>query len=189
MRVMRHLVFAFVIILPALALAAPVAKPPTAHKPLDVLFAELGKIGSTEEAKPIEDEIIALFQQSGSASIDLLMARAADSEKNQDLGTARKLLISVTAIAPNYAEGWRRLGELQGLSNDDVGAMLSLQKAVTLNPRQFAALSELADFLEDYGDKKAALATYRKVQALDPTYNDVARRVRELAKEVEGQGI
>lgn len=168
--------------------AKPPAKP-VQHKPLDVLFAELGKAGSAEDAKPIEDEIQAIFQQSGSASVDLLMLRASAAEKAQDLNTARKLLIAITAIAPDYAEGWRRLGELQGLASDDAGAMVSLQKAVTLNRRQFAALSELGDFLEDYGDKKAALAVFRKVQALDPTYNGVDRRVRELAKDVEGQSL
>ncbi len=189
MGAMSRLVLAIALLLmPAVLHAAP-QKPAHARKPVDVLFAELAQARSPEEAKPIEDQIEAIFQQSGSATIDLLMSRAAAAEKTQDLDTARKLLNDIVQIAPGYAEGWRRLGELEALSNDDTGAMLALQKAVTLNPRHFAAMSELADMLQDYGDKKAALGVLRKVQALDPTYENVDRRVRELAKDVEGQGI
>ena len=37
-----------------------------------------------------------------------------------------------------------------------------------LNPRQFAALSELGDMLQDYGDKAGALKLYRRALDLDP---------------------
>ena len=104
-------------------------------------------------------------------------------------GTARKVIDSVTSLAPDFAEGWHLRAQLQMAAGDDEGALISLQKTVTLNPREFNALSRLADMLEDYGDKKAALATYRKVQKLDPTNDDVNRAVRKLSREVEGEKI
>ncbi len=67
--------------------------------------------------------------------------------------------------------------------------MISLQKTLTLNPREFAAYMQLAQMLEDYGDKKGALDAYRKAQSLDPHIEDIARHVRELSRDVEGQGI
>jgi Flp pilus assembly protein TadD len=67
--------------------------------------------------------------------------------------------------------------------------MLSLQKAVTLNPRQFLAMADLADMLEQYGDKPGALKLYRQALALDPQLAAAARRAKALSKEVEGQGI
>jgi len=67
--------------------------------------------------------------------------------------------------------------------------MVSLQKAVTLNPRQFEAMVDLADMLEQYGDKQAALKLYRQALALDPQLSDAARHEKALAKEIEGQGI
>ena len=45
--------------------------------PLEALFSQLAQAGSSEDAKPIENRIGAIFMQSGSASVDLLMARAA----------------------------------------------------------------------------------------------------------------
>jgi len=185
MRFAIALCFAF---LPAIALAAEQPKTP-ANRQLDKLFGDLAKADSTEDAKPIEDQIIALFAQSGSPSVDLLMTRALAAEQGGDKDTARKLLDSVTEIAPEFAEGWHERGELQAATGDDEGAMISLQKAVALNPREFAAMAELGSMLADYGDKPAALAMYRKAQTLDPQMEDVARRVRELSRDVEGQGI
>ena len=78
---------------------------------------------------------------------------------------------------------------LEAAGGDDSAAMLSLQKVVTLNPRQFTAMRELADMLEDYGDKPGALKLYRAALALDPQIEGAARHVQGLAKEVEGQGI
>jgi Flp pilus assembly protein TadD len=78
---------------------------------------------------------------------------------------------------------------LQRADGDDTGAMVSLQKAVQANPRDFAALSDLADMLADYGDKPGALKLYRRVQQLDPQREGVARQIRALTRDVEGQGI
>lgn len=186
---MRYLV-ALIFLLPLSARAAEQAKPPA--KPpqqIDQLFDELAKANSTEDAKPIEDQILALFTQSGSPSVDLLLTRALAAEQGGDKDTARKILDSVTEIAPNFAEGWHERGELLAATGDDEGAMISLERAVALNPRHFAALAELASMLADYGDKSAALKMYRKALALDPKMQDVERRVRQLSRDVEGEPI
>jgi tetratricopeptide (TPR) repeat protein len=174
------------------ASAAPM-KPPAAHKPskppIDTLFAQLAKAESSEDAKPIEEQIFAFFEQSGSASVDLLMARGAAALADGDSDTAKKLFTSVNSIAPDFAEGWHERAQLQQQDGDDEAAMLSLQKTVTLNPRQFEAMSELGDLLEEYGNKPGALKLYRRALALDPQLDGAAKHLRELEKNVEGQGI
>jgi len=74
-------------------------------------------------------------------------------------------------------------------AGDDTAALVSLQKAVLLNPRQFTALNELADMLEDYGDKAGALKLYRRALDLDPQLDGAAQKVRELTQSVEGRDI
>jgi len=174
------------------ATVLPAAAAPTPSSPknqLDRWFAELAKADSPEEAKPIEDKINAAFKQSGSPSVDLLMTRANAALNAADNRTAGAILAAVTKLAPAYAEGWHVRATLDAGSGNDGGAMLSLQKVVSLNPRNFAAMAELAVMLEDYGDKKGALALYRKALALDPQLEGAARSARALEKEVEGQGI
>jgi len=182
------------ILLLSLACAASAApmKPPT-HKPekpiLDTLFAQLAKAQSAEEAKPIENQILAQFDISGSPSVDLLMARGAVAADGGDSDTAKKLFDSVTSIAPNFAEGWHERAQLQQQAGEDEAAMISLQKTITLNPRQFEAMSELGDMLEEYGNKPGALKMYRRALALDPQLEGANKHLHALEKDVEGQGI
>lgn len=179
------------------AQAAPVVKPPAVHPPVpaprpetqDQLFAQLKKAESAEEAKPIEEKLAAMFRASGSASVDLLMSRVHIEQAGADAKTAKKLIDAVTRIAPGYAEGWHVKAEMEAAVNDDTNALISLQKVVALNPRNFTALVELGEMLEDYGDKKTALALYRRALDVDPQLELAQRKVKELSVSVEGRDI
>jgi Flp pilus assembly protein TadD len=173
----------------AWAATADYTPPRPINHGLDALFGKLGRAPSADAAKPIEDEILNTFLQSSSPSVDLLMTRAAALLEAHDGDTAGKILEAVTKIAPDYAEGWHQLGKLQADAGHDGAAMVSLQKAVTLNPRQFEAQMELGDMLAEYGAKPAALASYKKALALDPHLEGLDRRVQQLSREVEGEKI
>jgi predicted TPR repeat methyltransferase len=168
-------------LVPLSAMAAPSEE--------DRLFAQLKAADSAETAKLIEEKLTELFRVSGSPSVDLLMSRAGTALSQTDNGTARVLVDAVTRGAPRYAEGWRMKAHMQQAGGDDSGAMISLQHAVILNPREFAAMTELAEMLEDYDDKPGALKLYRRVLVLDPQMKVAAERAKALSKEVEGQGI
>ena len=182
---------AFTLALLSVAAAPPPKKPMPAHKPppLDQLFAKLKQVDTPEDARPIEEQIQALFAESGSPSVDLLMARGSAALEGGDGDTAKQLFTAITDIAPNFAEAWHQKALMQQDAGDDEGAMISLQKTLTLNPRQFAAMSELGDMLEGYGNKAGALALYRRALALDPQLEGAAKHLRALEKDVEGQGI
>lgn len=117
------------------------------------------------------------------------MTRVGTALSQADNATARALVEAITHAAPRYAEGWRMRAHMQRAASDDAGAMISLQKAVTLSPRHFAAMAELGEMLEDYGDKPGALKLYRRVLELDPQMKLAAERAKALTKQVEGQGI
>jgi len=76
---MRYFALAAVLLLtmPALAANAPPQLSPYAAKQIVTLMPKLAKAGSPEAAKPIESQVLTLFNQSGSPSVDLLMVRAA----------------------------------------------------------------------------------------------------------------
>jgi tetratricopeptide (TPR) repeat protein len=186
---MRTSVIAFALFLPLAAQAANAPAHPAPKPALETLFGELGQATSPEEAKPIEERIGSIFQQSGSATVDLLMTRTAAAISAGDNDTARKLIEAVTDVAPDYAEGWHTRANLQRTLGDDSGAMLSLEHAILLNPRQFAALFELGNMMEDYGNKAGALKLYRKALELDPQLEGARKHVDALTRDVEGQGI
>jgi Flp pilus assembly protein TadD len=179
----------FALATPAAAnLSAQQAKPHTQSQ-LDMLFGKLAKAGTPESAKPIEGQIMALFNQSGSASVDLLMVHAAAASHAGDTDTARSIVITITEVAPGYAEGWHQRAALAQSQNNDADALRYLQKTVTLNPREFTACQEIGQILESYGDKKQALQYYRRALALDPFLEGLGNEVQQLSRDVEGEKI
>lgn len=154
-----------------------------------MLFGKLAKAGSPEAAKPIEEQIMTLFNQSGSPSIDLLMVHTEAAAKAGNTDTAKNLIISITQIAPNYAEGWHQRAALAQAEKNDADALNYLQKTVTLNPREFSAFQEIGEILESYGDKKQALQYYRRALALDPFLDGLDGQVQKLSRDVEGEKI
>jgi len=171
----------------ALPLGPAAAQPQKAQ--LDRWFADLAKAETADDAKPIEEKIDAAFRQSGSPSVDLLMSRAKEAVAGGDSRTAASIVAAVNRLAPNYAEGWRLRAMLDAAAGEDSAAMLALQKVISLNPRHFGAMVELAGMLEDYGDKSGALKLYRQVLTVSPRNEAAVNRVRALSREVEGQGI
>ena len=177
------------------AYAAPAKAPaPKTPAPKEVnseeqLFRQLKQAQSSEDAHVIEEKLKLMFRPSGSPSVDLLMTRAEAAAAASDKKTAKKLVEAITSIAPTYAEGWHTRAAMEQADGDDTDALVSLQKTVVLNPRHFAAMVELADMLEDYGDKGGALKLYRRALDLDPQLDVASRKVRELTTSVEGRDI
>jgi Tfp pilus assembly protein PilF len=194
---MRHALALFLLLAPcAVPLDSSWAAPPKPAAPVpkevtseEGLFAQLKQAASAEDAHPIEQKLTALFRVSGSPSVDLLVIRAQAALAATDNKTAKQLIDSVTSIAPDYAEGWHIRAGMEQAAGDDTAALVSLQKVVLLNPRQFTALTELANMLEDYGDKAGALKLYRRALELDPQLEIASRKVRELTQSVEGRDI
>jgi tetratricopeptide (TPR) repeat protein len=176
-------------LVPGAASAVTVPTKPVTRPPLETLFDQLKHAGSADEAKPIEEKIGGFFLQSGSASVDLLMARGQAALQAGDKDTAKKLLEAITDVAPNYAEGWHMRANLQRLLKDDSAAMVSLGRVILLNPRQFAALFELGNMLEDYGNKAGALKLYRRALELDPQMDGAKKHIDALTRDVSGQDI
>lgn len=170
--------------------AAPPSKPsPKEVTSEDKLLAQLKQAQSAEDAHPIEQKLQALFRVSGSPSVDLLVLRAQAALAATDNKTARKLIEAVTNIAPDFAEGWHIRAGMEHAADDDTAALVSLQKVVLLNPRHFQAMTELANMLEEYGDKAGALKLYRRALELDPQLEEAGRKVNELTRSVEGRDI
>ena len=188
---------ALFLLMSSAAYAAPMQAPapkPQAPAPKEVtsedkLFAQLKAVEREEDAHPIEQKLMALFRASGSPSVDLLITRVQAAMAATDKETAKKLIDAVTTVAPTYAEGWHIRAGLEHAAGDDTAALVSLQKVVQLNPRHFRALDELADMLEEYGDKAGALKLYRRALELNPHLPGATQKVRELTTRVEGRDI
>jgi tetratricopeptide (TPR) repeat protein len=152
-------------------------------------LSALADAKSAENAKQIEDQLTLLWSHSGSPSADLLLQRAQAALDDDDLTTGRTILQALTGVAPDFAEAWHLRAQAALAAQDYPDALLSLQRTLRLEPRQYDALASLGGVLEEFNDKPRALAAYRRALAIDPYAKGVRDRVRELEREVEGQKI
>jgi tetratricopeptide (TPR) repeat protein len=162
---------------------------PRAPETDDQLLSRLAKAPDQRAARTIERELRARWSHSESPSADLLLKRVDQAIEAMEADTAREIVQKLTEIAPEFAEGWHRRATLSAEKDDFTDAIDSLRRVLALQPKHFIAMAELGQILEEFDDKTRALDAYRKAKELDPFIDGLDDRIRQLSKEVEGQGI
>jgi len=155
---------------------------------LDRLFQQLAK--ATDAARSARrrardcDPVAAFGKRHGRRADDA----GQQSVEAQDAATAKKLFDDVTEMKPGYARfgiSARALGR-DGQPEEAARRFAESDRA---EPRHFQALALAGKIAEDSGDKRTALATYRRAVAVDPQLEAIKRKISALAAEVEGKDI
>jgi len=158
-------------------------------KVLSNLYAHLAAATDAQSAKEIAETIERLWLLPYSDTIAVLMERSATALAQKNNALALKLLDAVVDLAPDYAEGWHRRAVVHFSNNDYMRALGDLRRALALEPNHFKALDGLAHILRELNRDRQALQAYRQLLSVNPYYSGAADAVRELEREVEGQGI
>lgn len=156
---------------------------------LDALFKRLAAASDPDEVSGISAAIENVWMQSDSDTASLLMQRATEAQQQGHLPLALALYDKVVALAPDWAEAWRKRASTRLLGGDLAGATDDLQQVLKLDPRQFPALVALGFILEKQGLDKRALESFRKALALNPHQPEIQSIVDKLRTEVEGRDI
>jgi tetratricopeptide (TPR) repeat protein len=200
------LLSAAVILLPALACAqgepraTPKPKPPEApaklpkvgvekSKGLDFLFGALKAAPDEVSAKHVEARIWAIWLQTSSDTVALLMSRSKAAMDARQTDVALKLLDSVIRLRPDYVEAWNRRATIYYLQNDYGRSLSDIQQVLTREPRHFGALAGLGMIMQDLGEDKRALDAFRKALDVNPHLEKVPELVKTLTEKVEGRDI
>ncbi len=153
------------------------------------LLTKLSQAKERRDARAIERELRARWSHSQSPTADLLMRRTDQALRAKDTDTARTLVRTLTGIEPTFAEAWHRRATIAIQKEDFDEAIDSLRRVLKLQPKHYVAIAELAELLEQFGDKAQALKAYRQAKTLDPFIEGLDDRIRALSKEVEGQEV
>lgn len=132
------------------------------------------------EADQIALKLQAMWSQSGSPSMDLLLERGRDALEAGEIDAALDHLSALTDHAPDFAEGWH----LRATAFFTVGrvgmALDDLSRALHLNPNNFDAIFGLGLVFEQLGDADAAQEAYERAQAIHPHHEDVSEALTRL---------
>lgn len=160
------------------------ADAPSRAEQLDALFETLKSAKSEEAATAAENSIVALWLDSGSATVDLLMEWTLAAVKEKNFPLALDYLDRILTLKPDYVEGWNTRATVYFMSEDYGRALADIEKTLALEPRHFGALSGLGTILREIGDEKRALEVYRRAIAVDPHLPAVQKAIDDL----EGKG-
>jgi tetratricopeptide (TPR) repeat protein len=156
---------------------------------LEGLFKRLKATSDAVEAQGVAGLIERIWSRSGSDTADLLMSRATAAMQAKENDLALTLLGRLVEIQPDWAEAWNTRATLLFEMDDFDASVLDIQRALTLEPRHFGALSGLAIILEQEGLNRRALETYNRVLDIYPALDSVRKARDNLAIEVDGRGI
>ncbi len=166
------------------------AEPPARGTQLDQLFAQLKAAPNDNAARVVEGSIQALWSESGSATVDLLMTWTDAAVEAKDYPLALDYLDRIITMQPDFVEAWNRRATVYYLTDDTARSLSDIEHVLALEPRHFVALAGLGTILRSIGEDDRALKAYRAALALDPYLDEVAKAVKQLtAKGVGGVNL
>ncbi|MEM7224404.1 MAG: tetratricopeptide repeat protein [Pseudomonadota bacterium] len=151
------------------------------------LFQELGRTASPDEGQRLGREIAAIWLESGRPDIDLLVSEGRQFLASGDLHHAVDRFRRVTLLAPDFAEGWNKLGHAFFLVGDYVTARDSVLMALELEPRHFLALGGLAVIHLRLGEEGEALDAMERALAVNPHLPGTRAQAERLRLKLEGR--
>ncbi len=181
---MRLFLFAF---LGVLAGSGPVSADQTDAR-LDALFEQL-RTGEASDAETLAAEIDAIWTESQSDTVDVLIDRALESLEARRFDLAVALLDHAVGLSPNFAQGHALRGAARTASGDQAGAIEDFSRAIELEPRHFEARIALAEIMLAGGDENGAYAMLQKALEWNPHEPHARERARTLRQKLDGREI
>ena len=140
---------------------APAATPSRAEQ-LDALFAELKSASDAAAAKQAEDAIIAIWLQSGSDTVDLLMSWSVQAIAKKEYAEALDILDRVVTLKPDYVEGWNKRATVYFLTDKYGQSISDIEHVLVLEPRHFGALTGLGSIFRALGEDQRAIEAFSR---------------------------
>ena len=161
----------------------------TKAQKLDALFTGLKKAKSQAVAEGVAGRIWESWNDSGSASINLLMQWSQEAMDRQRFPVALDFLDQVVVLKPEYAEGWNRRATLHFMMNNYSKSMADIEKTLQLEPRHFGALAGMGHIFLALERKELALKAYERALEVYPMMRAVQKQVGEIADELSGSQL
>lgn len=165
---------------------AKTAEPRPQEPDLDTLFSMLKNEDSQQARAHAAHRIQMRWVRSGSATVDLLMARASAALEAKKPELALDLLDAVVRFRPDYAAGWNRRAAAHFMAGHLGPAIADIERTLAIEPRHWGALTGLAAIQQATDEDAAALATYERILEIYPHQEKAEKAAEELRKSTAG---
>jgi len=158
-------------------------------KRLDDLFEKLQMAENFEVAHQLIGAIWKIWYESGSETVDLLIANGDREMTSHHFEKALELFDAAIRLDPQFAEAWNRRATLNYAMGRFDDSVHDIQKTLALEPRHFGALSGLGLIYDAIDEPEGALKAYEKAISVNPHLPYATQRIEILKKKVEGSPI
>ena len=135
---------------------------------LDPLHAQLSTSRIASEAHAVSRAIWDVWFRAPDEEAQHLLDEGVARIRVADYGRSEALLTVLTQYCPSYAEGWNQLAFAQYLQAKYEDSGESLQRALDLRPRHFAAMSGIGLVAMQQGKNAVAKVWIRRALNLHP---------------------
>ena len=151
------------------------------------LFETLKTETDPDAAGEVENEILDVWLDSESDTVDLLMDWTLQAMEGKQYPRALDFLDRIILMEPAYVEGWNKRATVYFLLDDYGMALADIGKVLELEPRHFGALSGLGIILRSLGEDERAKAAFRAALDIDPHLTNVREELESLEAETAGE--
>jgi tetratricopeptide (TPR) repeat protein len=154
---------------------------------IDTLLESLKTETDPDAAGEMENAILALWLESESDTVDLLMQWTLKAMEEKQYPRALDFLDRIILLEPAYVEGWNKRATVYFLMDDYGQSIADIGKVLELEPRHFGALSGLGIMMRSIGDDDRAIAAFREALAIDPHLKNIREELDSLEAETAGE--
>ncbi|OBZ95342.1 hypothetical protein ADU59_12240 [Pararhizobium polonicum] len=158
----------------------------TPKQRLDTLFIELKRERDPDKAREISDRIRLEWQDSGSATVNLLMQWAAKAVESDHKPTALDIFDQVITLSPQYVEGWNQRATLHYQMGNYRKSMSDINRVLAIEPRHFGALAGMAAILTEAGKDELALRAWEQFLDIYPADRKAQEQLGVLEEKLAG---
>ena len=136
-----------------------------------------------------EARILSAWEETGSEALNMIQMRG---ESALDEGNYPDAIGHLTALidhAPDHAMGYQLRGLAFWMNGDYGPAGADLARALTLEPKQYLALTQLGAMLEELGDTERAAEALRRSLEINPHQQDAIDAAARLDLAATGTDI
>jgi tetratricopeptide (TPR) repeat protein len=160
--------------------------PATAAQTQSMLLDALKRERNPEKARNIANQILSNWNDSGSATVNLLMQWANTAISDKKNGAALDFLDRVTLLQPDYPEGWNRRATLHFTMGDARKSMADIHQVLLREPRYFPAIAGMATIFTQAGEDELALKAWEQFLTVYPAEREAQENVTKLSEKLAG---
>ncbi|PPJ45636.1 tetratricopeptide repeat protein [Rhizobium sp. KAs_5_22] len=166
------------------SLDSPAVSP--APKGVDELITELKRERDPEAANRITEDLMETWNDSDSATVDLLMQWALTAASEKRNAAALDFLDQAIVLKPDFVGAWNQRATLHYTMGNYKKAVSDINRVLALEPRHFGALAGLAAILSERGSEEMALKAWERYLEIYPADRQAQEIVIKLSEQLAG---